>query len=238
MLEIAQRHNLARELCQHYATRHPTIVLAGGRFERDMTDFDPLDLWVIVEGPSDLADHALLFQETVVRISVSERAELEAGLRGESLAWPKYVEQLSQLQVVIGSVEQQQTWQDLGKSAPLERLRATLEQQLASLVMARYGELRASAARNQPHRARQATVALLAELHTALCMLNGKVWPADQIPTAPVKLPNGYSALLAATQASHDLSELVTVCGTLVSGYWRLLAKEGLNLINHQKVNA
>jgi hypothetical protein len=88
-----------------------------------------------------------------------------------------------------------------------------------------------------------AVVEIIYEMHTALCLLNGR-WTRRTYYAGIVEgfsfplLPQDYATTIPALWMARELEDVVTLSGKLVGAYWRLLTAEGLNVINYQTVES
>lgn len=240
-MDRTARQQLARELCQRLAAQLGMVMVVAGMIEppAPLTDFDPLEVLAVVESAVTRPRHSFIVQNLPVTIHTIAAAELAAVVRTPDLRWPQWLGWLATLQPLIGDGQKVSEWlAQAGALAEIDFHRSILPH-LPQLVFGVYGELRAAAARRHERDAVLLAPALLAELHTALCLINRR-WPTRRrfagitesfsFPLQPRDWPQLAEELLNA----HQLDEIVRVAGTLVANYWQLLVRCSLTIESHQ----
>ncbi|MBX0326689.1 nucleotidyltransferase domain-containing protein [Oscillochloris sp. ZM17-4] len=238
------RVQLARDIAARLAAAYGERIVVGGVYgstaRGDDTEWSDLDLLVVTQGAGGPAGRSFLFQGIAVGVSVLDRAELERTLTSPGPRWPFWMGVLDVLQPLVGDRAQVRRWVELGQTPEEQIFHAALEAELPGLVFESYGRIRSCAARGNLHDAPIAAFEVLAEMQTALCLLNRRWVTRDyyggleQAFGFPL-LPDGYARLAPQLWAARELPEIVTTAGALVAGYWRLLATCGLNVPNYQR---
>ncbi len=240
-MDLTARQQLARELCQRLAAQPAAAIVVAGMLEppTPLTDFDPLEVLVVVEGVATRPCHSFIVQNMPVTIHTIAQADLSAVLRVPDRRWPQWLGWLAALQPLIGDGQRVQEWLTQATNVPERDFHRSILPHLPQLVFGCYGELRAAAARRHERDAVILAPALLAELHTALCLINQR-WPTQRrfagiaesfaFPLQPRDWPQLAEAILDA----HQLDEIVRLAGTLVANYWQLLVRCSLTIEYHQ----
>ncbi|WP_298815493.1 hypothetical protein [Chloroflexus sp.] len=241
-MDSTARQQIARELCQRLATTRTDVVVAGMLApSAPLTDFEPLELLVVVANTVTRTRRSFLMQDVVVTVHSIARAELESVLRAPDLRWPQWLHWLATLQPLIGQPEQVNRWLAEASAVAEQDFHRRILAHLPDLVFACYGELRAAAARLSDRDALLLVPVLLTEMHTALCLINRR-WPTQRgfagleesfaFPLQPRDWPQLATDLLGA----HHLADIARLAGALVSQYWQLLARCSLTIEHHQTI--
>ncbi len=242
-MEQALRQQVARDLCQRLAAMHgPALIVAGMRAPAEpLTPFDPLELLVVAQAPVARPRHTVIMQNAPVTIETLALAELETVLRAPDLRWPAWTGWLATVQPLVGSGEQIESWLTQASALDEETFFRSILPHLPRLVFGCFSALRASAARRSEGDATLLAIHLLEEMLTALCLINRR-WLTRQRMAGFhesyhfARQPRDWPILVEALIAARERDEIVLLAGTLVSNYWSLLARCGLNIEHHQTV--
>jgi predicted nucleotidyltransferase len=266
-LAIAQSY--AKRLATHYGAELRLAAVLGSVARGEDTSFSDLDLF-IVSASGAIPTRSLLFQGWPISITTIAEAELTQRLQEPDARWPKLMGVIEELRVLVGDPSLPTRWLAIGQGLTRQQLHSALDRLLPGLVFESYGRVRSSAVRKATdvrsqdsafrsrsaaanseasqhaygaYDALHAAVEIIYEMHTALCLLNGR-WVHRDYYAGIVEsfgfplLPEGYAETVSALWVARDLDTIVTLSGTLVSAYWRLITAEGLNVINYQTVES
>ncbi len=239
-MDLTARQQIARELCQRLAATNPHVVVAGMIAPATpLTDFDPLELLAVVDTTTSPPQHSFLLQDIVVTMYTITLSELETVLRAPDRRWPQWLHWLATMHSLVGEGERVNQWLTQATAGAETDFYRRILPHLPQLVFGCYGELRAVAVRRSEREALLLVPTLLAEMHTALCLINRR-WPMqrrfaglEESFTFPLQ-PRDWPYLATALLASHQLDEIAQLAGTLVGYYWQLLVRCSLTIEHHQ----
>lgn len=246
-MDHAERSKLARALTARLVAEHGDAILLGGVYgsaaRGDDTEWSDLDLLYVVRDGAPLRGRTFLFQGAPVVLNVIGRGELEGELRAPGPAWPYWMGVLDAIKPLAGDPALIKGWMALGQSLDDTAFRLAVEPHLPALVLESYGRIRSCAARNNGRDAPYAAIEVLDELQTALCLLNRR-WVTrgcfaglEQTFAFPLR-PQGWEQLAPQLWDARELGAIVTLAGTLMGAYWRLLAACGMMVQNYQTVES
>lgn len=246
-MDHAERIKLAHAISARLADKHGDAILAGGVFgsaaRGDDTEWSDLDLLYVVRAGTPLHSRCFIFQGAPVVLNAIAEPELEANLRAPGPRWPYWMGVLDVLQVQVGDAARPRRWMELGQSLDDTSFRIAVEGHLPGLVFESYGRIRSSAARGNRRDAAHAAIEVLYEMQTAICLLNRRWVTRDyyagleQSFAFPLR-PDGWEWLAPRLWDAAELNEIVTVAGSLMGAYWRLLASTGMMVQNYQTLES
>ncbi len=241
-----ERWRLAEDLCARMARTYPDDLIIGGVYGsaawgRD-TEWSDLELQFVVRTGSRARGRHTTLRGIAVGYRVTEEGALEEILTAPSLKWPFYMGVLSVLKVLYGDPERVQAWLRLGQSVAQEKSRAALEATLPELIVESYGRIFSCRERGNTMDIGHAVIEVLDEINQALCLLNGR-WIAHDYYQGFVdafafpKLPEDYRELVNALWTARAIEEIVPLATRLVGNFRRLLAQEGIPIVDFQSVD-
>jgi hypothetical protein len=242
----AERWQLAQDLCDRMVARYPGEILIGGVYGSAArgadTVWSDLEMLFVVQDGSQAKGQHLLYHGIAVGYEAIQQRELETSVSTPSLDWPFRMGVLDVLHVLYGDPALIQTWLRMAAAIPEERFRAALEAALPALVVESYGRIHSCRERANLRDIGIAAIEVLLEMNQALCLLNRR-WVTHDYYQGLVdafsfpKLPADYAKLAPALWSAREIEEIVPLAEQLMAGYWRLLADEGIGVINYRTVD-
>lgn len=241
-----ERWRLAEDLCTRMARTYPDDLIIGGVYGSTAratdTEWSDLELQFVVRTGSPARTRHFIYRGIAVLLEVTDQGTLEEILTAPSLKWPFYMGVLSVLKVLYGDQERVQAWLRLGQSVPQEKFSAALEAVLPELIVESYGRIFSCRERGNTMDIGHAVIEVLDEINQALCLLNGRWITHDYYQGfvdafAFPKLPEDYRELVNALWTARAIEEIVPLATRLVGNFQRLLAQEGIRIVDFQSVD-
>lgn len=243
MMTHEERWRLAEDLCARMAATYPEDIIVGGVYGSTAkgtdTPWSDLELLFIVQGKSNVQSQHFIYRDTAVGYEVIKKGELNVHLVTPTVKWPYWMGVLSVLHVLCGDPEQIRVWSNLGKSVPELKFKKVLETCLPNFVVESYGRILSCRQRNNTYDIACAVIEVIFEMSTILCLLNQSWVTHDYYQGIAEsfsfpKLPEDYEGLVSALWSARTIEEIVPRAEKLVSNFWKLLEKEGINITNYQ----
>jgi kanamycin nucleotidyltransferase len=234
-----ERLELMQATARRLVERHPgevELVFAVGSVARGTdTPWSDVDMTAVVTEKSALPSRHFLCRGTAVGVVTIKRGRLEEILARPCAEWPFWMGCLSVAKVLQGDPALVAEWLRLGRSAPDEAFRSALEELLPELVVESYGRILSCRERGDDRDAWPCVLEVLWEMQKALCLLN-RSWVTHDYhggfedTLAFEKLPEGWPGLVWQLWSARSLDEIEPLATQLVEAYYRLLAREGIEM--------
>jgi kanamycin nucleotidyltransferase len=240
-----ERYQLAEALCERLVSLYDEEILIGGVFgstaSGNDTPHSDLDMLFVVRDRSRAQERHFLFRGISVNINVIQRGQLKEIISTPSLRWPYWMGVLNVLKVLHGDAAHIEAWLRAGMAIPPAQFYEALEASLPELIFESYGRISSCSERHNVHDISVSALEVLMEMNLALCLLNGS-WVMHDYYQGIVdaftfsKLPDNYPVLATALWVAREPDEIVPLARTLVTNFWRLLAKEGITVPDYDSV--
>jgi kanamycin nucleotidyltransferase len=249
-MQHEERFQLAQGLCARMTSKYRGGILLAGVYGSTAagtdTPWSDLEMMFVVCDGVEVPRRRFLYRGIAAGYRVIQRRRLEALLTRPSLdvgfRWPFWMGLLAALEVLYGDCRLVSAWLEMGRSAPVERFRETLEANLSWLVVEPFGRVLSCCGRGASQEIGGAVLELLANLGLSLCLLNQR-WTTHggyrgltetfEFP----RLPEGYQELAWDLWRVGDENEAEALVQTLRDNYWKLLQQEGVEPTNYQTVD-